>query len=862
MGVVYKAEDTKLKRTVALKFLPPELTRDADAKARFIHEAQAAAALNHPNICTIHEIGEHEEQSFIVMELVDGESLKDRIETGPLPIDGALSIAFEVGEGLREAHEKGIIHRDIKPGNIMLTSRGQAKVLDFGLARLGGRTRMTKADTTLGTAAYMSPEQASGKDVDRRTDIWSLGVVVYEMITGRRPFRGDYEAAVVHSILNDEPEPMTALRSNVPMELDRIVGKALAKNPSERYQHVEDMLVDLRALRSATQTHRPPPRAKRLGMSGTIAIVGGAAVLVVALAFAMRHGLFAPSVPPQGRQGADNRTMLVVLPFENLGASEDEYFANGITDAITARLAGVSGLGVISRQSAIQYRKTTKSIKQIGEELGVNYILEGTVQRERPGDPTSRVRVIPQLVRVADDTNVWADTYDEDMSEVFRVQSEIAERVAKQLDVALLEPERRAIEKRPTENLAAYEAYLRASEEFQSYGNFDQLVHSVQLFQEAVSLDPRFAEAWAGLSMAYGQLYWGFDRPGTYALQADAAKRAEGLAADLPETHLALGYVEYVNREFGKALEHFEEAQRLRPSGDALQAVGNTLRRIGKWQEALAHFEKAHRLMPHSFSLYYDGLGYTNMSMRRYDEAEANIDTALALSPQSSFPYEFKAHVLLAKSGDIDGAREVLLELGRRASLSNAAEDEISQSLELTTELRLFPEIFAKGFDLFESGPMQRFRGVQPAAIATTHLARALLIEAQSGRSAAAARYDSARTYFERIIRSNPQSAYIGAYHSGLGMAYAGLGRKAEAISEGREAVSMVPLSRDAIVGEQLLSYLAEIYMMCGEDERAIDQLETMLSVAGFTSAGILRVDPIWNPIRSNPRFRRLAEGR
>jgi len=862
MGVVYKAEDTKLKRIVALKFLPPELTRDADAKARFNREAQAAAALNHPNICMIYEVGEHDGQSFIAMELVEGESLKERIERGPLPIDDAVTFAVQVGEGLGEAHEKGIVHRDIKPGNIMLTSRGQAKILDFGLARLGTHTRLTKADTTLGTVAYMSPEQASGKDVDRRTDIWSLGVVLYEMITGQRPFAGEYEAAVVHSILNDEPEPVTARRSNVPMELERIVGKALAKNPSERYPHVEDMLVDLRALRSATQTHRPSQQARRFGMKGKAAIVAGAAVIVVAFILAIRHGLFAPAAPSLEKHGADNRKMLVVLPFENLGSPEDEYFANGTTDAITARLAGVSGLGVISRQSAIQYRKTTKSIKQIGEELGVDYILEGTVQREKPGDPASRVRVIPQLIRVADDTNIWAETYDENMTEVFRVQSDIAERVATQLDVALLEPERRAIEKKPTENLAAYEAYLRGMEHYFNLRNLSEAELSVQFFQNAVSLDPGFAEAWAGLSRAYLELYWIHDRPGTLTLETEAAKRAEQLAPDSPETHLALGWLNYAHREFDKALAHFERAQSLRPSGDALQAIGFTLRRMGKWQEALNHFQDARRLIPHNYNLYFDGLGVTNIFLRRFDEAEQNINQALSLAPQVSNGYLWKAHVLLARNGDIAGAKQVMLEIPRRANKAEAVEDEVTQGYELTDELRVLSETQTELFDAFESGPIERFRGIQPAVIANTHLARALIIEAQKGRPAAVARYDSARVYYERIIRSNPQSAYICVYHGDLGLAYAGLGRRKEAIREGEEAVRMMPLSKDAFVGEQLLRYLAEIYMMCGEYEAAIDRLETLLSVPGYMSAAILRVDPIWDPIRSNPRFRRLVEGK
>jgi len=860
MGVVYKAEDTKLKRTVALKFLPSELTRDADAKARFTREAQAAAALSHPNICTIHEIGEHDGQSFIAMELVEGQSLKERIDRGPLPIDDAVSLAVQVGEGLGEAHEKGIIHRDIKPGNIMLAAKGQAKILDFGLARLGGDTKLTKADTTLGTVAYMSPEQASGKDVDRRTDIWSLGVVLYEMITGQRPFAGEYEAAVVHSILNDAPEPVTARRSNVPMELERIVGKALAKNSSERYPHIEDMLVDLRALRPTTQTHRPSQRARRLGTKGKAVIAGGAIVIVIALILGIRHGLFAPAASPPEEHGAVGRKMLVVLPFENTGASEDDYFADGLTDAITARLAGVSGLGVIARQSAIQYRKTAKPIKQIGDELGVGYILEGTVQREKPGDPASRVRVIPQLVRVADNTNVWADTYDEDMAQVFRVQSDIAERVATQLNVALLEPEQRTLEKRPTGNLAAYEAYLRGMEHIGDIGNPSQVELSVQVLKEAVSLDPRFVEAWAGLARAYHNLYWLYDRPGTRTLEIEAAKRAEQLAPDAPETHLALGEVNYANHEFDKALAHFERAQSLRPSGDALQDIGFTLRRMGRWQEALNHFKDARRLMPHNFNLCIDGLGYTYTSLRRFDEAEETLNQALSLAPEIAYAYLFKAHVFLGRSGDIDGAKQVLREMSRRASLAEAAEDEVTQGFEYTSDLRILPDEYQNMFDAFESGAMERFRATQPAIIATTHLARALIIEAQKGRPSAIARYDSARVYHERIIRSNPQSVYISVYHGGLGIAYAGLGRRKEAIREGEEAVRMMPITKDAILGGQLVSYLAEIYMMCGEHEAAIDRIETLLSVPGYTSAAILRIDPLWDPIRSNPRFKRLVE--
>ena len=860
MGVVYKAEDARLKRVVALKFLHPELTRDSAARERFIHEAQAAAALNHPSICTIYEVGEHDGQSFIAMEFVEGQSLEERVKRGPLVLDEAVSLAIETGEGLGEAHEKGIVHRDIKPGNIMLTSRGQVKILDFGLARLGAHSKLTRADTTLGTVAYMSPEQASGKEVDRRTDIWSLGIVLYEMIAGIRPFGGEYEAAVTHSILNDVPEPLTARRSNVPMELERIVRKALAKSPTERYPHIEDMLVDLRALRSMMPTHKLPKETRRGGLKSKVIIGGVVAVIVIALAVIIALRLITPTAPPQERRAADNRTMLVVLPFENFGAPEDEYFANGTTDAITARLASVSGLGVISRQSAIQYKKTTKSVRQIGKELGVDYILEGTVQRERPGDPTSRVRVIPQLIRVGDDTHVWAETYDENMTEVFRVQSDIAERVAAQLDVALLEPERRAMEKRPTENLAAYDDYLRGKDYYNSV-DLAGTELSVQLLQRAVSRDPQFAEAWAGLSMAFRALYWAFDRPGALTPGTEAAKRAQELAPDLPETHLALGSVAYVHREFDKALAQFKMAQSLRPNADAANHIGYTLRRLGKYQDALNHFEDAARLMPRDYSVYADGLGITSIFMRRFDDAERDYDQTIRLAPQIAYGYIGKAQILLARDADVVAAKRIVSEMWRRADVADIATVHITGLPGLFTHLRLFPETYTAVFDAFESGPIERFRHLQPAAIALTHLSRAMIYETKGDHRSASARFDSARVCYERIIQSNPQSAYISFYHSTLGYAYAGLGRKEDAVREGEEAVRMMPISKDAVDGAELIKCLAEIYMMCGEHDAAIGTNETALSVPSYLSAGLLRVDPIWDPIRSNPRFRRLAEG-
>lgn len=863
MGIVYKARDTKLDRFVALKFLHPELTRDEEAKARFIQEAQAAAALNHPHICTIYEIDEHDGRSFIAMEFIEGEGLQEKIRRGPLPLDELLSITIQIGEGLHEAHQKGIVHRDIKPGNVMLTSRSQVKILDFGLARLGAHSKLTRTDTTLGTTAYMSPEQTSGKEVDRRTDIWSLGVVLYEMITGERPFTGEYEQAVVYSILHDQPEPVTSRRSQLPMELERIVGKTLAKNPAERYPHVEDLLVDLRAVHSAIKIPDIPQKVTVRNKKKIIIITA----IVIFIIFSFWSAIIPRFINAlkqfTTQQTPESRKMLVVLPFENLGSPDDEYFANGTTDAITARLASLSGLGVISRQSSMQYKKTTKTVRQIGEELGVDYILEGTVQRERPGDPTSWVRVIPQLIRVADDTHIWADTYDENMVEVFKVQSDIAERVANQLDIALLEPERRAIEKKPTENLEAYDNYLRGMD-YLWVVDISQAEMSVSLFQKAVSLDPQFAEAWAGLTMAHHNLYWVFDRPGEFIPEKEAAKRVQELAPDLPETHLALGYVAYAQREFEKALEHFKKAEYLRPNGEAAQAIGFTLRRLGRWQEALNYGEKSRQLLPRSANVYTDGLGYTKSLLRLYDEAERDADHAIRLSPNLADAYLAKIQILM-KKGETSKANQTFQEMLRQIEIANVAEIGLTQGINgwyAGTTYRLLPDLFMRSFDAFESGPIEGYRVIQPAMIASTHLSRAIIYEGLGDQPSAIVRYDSARIQFESIIRSNPQSAYVAVYRSSLGLVYAGLDRCDEAVRIGEEAARMIPISRDAIIGPALIGCLAEIYLRCGKYDQAIDQLELWLSVPSDVSGELLKIDPLWEPLKKNPRFIRLVEGK
>jgi len=377
MGVVYKAQDTKLKQTVALKFLPPELTHVSDVKERFMREAQAAAALDHPNICTVYEFDEAEKKTFISMAYIEGQSLKKKIESGPLELDETLKIATQVAEGLQEAHKKGVVHRDIKSANIMVTEKDQAKVMDFGLARIAGGALVTKEGMTMGTIAYMSPEQARGEEVDHRTDIWSLGVVLYEIFTGQLPFKGEHDQAVVYSILKEKPKPITDLRSEIPMAIEQVVSKALEKNPNERYQHLEELVEDLRSISEGIEPAGIRARllkAKLLKRKRAILYTGIAGILILITVIALT--LFT------GR--AEAIGSIAVLPFENLtGDAEQEFFVDAATDELIGQLAQIGAWRVISRRSVMQYKGVERPLPEIARELNVDAVVEGTVSGRR-----------------------------------------------------------------------------------------------------------------------------------------------------------------------------------------------------------------------------------------------------------------------------------------------------------------------------------------------------------------------------------------------------------------------------------------------------------------------------------------------
>ncbi|HEV8537929.1 MAG TPA: protein kinase, partial [Bacteroidota bacterium] len=530
MGVVYKARDTKLEREVALKFLPHHLTANEAEKARFLQEARAAAQINHPNVCSIIDIQESHGEQFIVMEFVDGQTLRAKIQHGRLSVPDAVTYAIQIGEALQEAHTKGIVHRDIKCENIMVNARNQIKVMDFGLAKLKGSLKLTRTSSTVGTLAYMAPEQIQGGEVDHRSDIFSFGVVLFEILTGHMPFRGEHEASMMYSIINEEPEPATKFVPELTPEFLHLFNRSLEKDPADRYQSMHDLLIDLRRLkRESTKVSRaslasmpvpdvapyqavnqsgspaslpgaPPPGSSRVKL---LLIIGAVIAVLAVAAVSYFHVAESPNAP-----SGSGRKMMAVLPFENMGASDQEYFADGITEEITSRLSGLSGLAVIARTSAMQYKKTTKPLKEIGNELGVEYVLQGTIRWGTTADSKTRVRVNPALIKVSDATQVWSQPYEAVLSDVFTMQSDIATQVANALGVTLLQPERKTLEATHTDNPEAYDAYLRGNEYFRrSYSKQDFQI-AIQMFQKAVELDPKFALAYARMGETHAGMYW------------------------------------------------------------------------------------------------------------------------------------------------------------------------------------------------------------------------------------------------------------------------------------------------------------------------------------------------------------------
>ncbi|HJZ95433.1 MAG TPA: protein kinase, partial [Candidatus Solibacter sp.] len=527
MGVVYKAEDVKLKRAVALKFLP---TQASESRERFLREAQAAASLNHPNICTIHEIDDG--HSFIAMEFLEGPSLKEKIEARPLPLEEALKIAVQACTGLQAAHDKGIVHRDIKPANLMLTAGGQVKVMDFGLAQIGERTRITKTGASVGTPAYMSPEQTQGRRADRRTDIWSIGVVLFEMLTGRLPFGGETDQAIGFGIVHTQPEPVTALRSGLPVEIDRIVGKALAKSPEDRYQNIADLIVDLRRVAPGPARAYMPTRPalpKRASMLALLLAV----VLILAVA-----GYFS------WRAITSRRSIhsIAILPLRPLSReATDSFLGLGIADALITKIGQTGQLEVRSISAVQKYTTGDSDPLEVARHLNADTVLAGSLQQSG-----ERIRVSTQLQRTATGETIWAHTFDVHSGDVFTVQDEVARQAASQLSLKLDSGQSRDFEKRATANPQAFEFYSKSLYHLANRMRPGEGQLAFELLKRAIELDPNYALARAQLGYSYA-VYGVFttDDPKYLELATEQLAEAENLDPRIAQIHAGRSVILY-----------------------------------------------------------------------------------------------------------------------------------------------------------------------------------------------------------------------------------------------------------------------------------------------------------------------------
>ncbi len=870
MGEVYLATDITAGRKAALKLLPARFTGDPERLKRFQQEAHAVVGLNHPNILTVYEIGEDHSTHYIASELIEGETVRQRLARGRMELNEAIDVAIQVASALAAAHDTGIIHRDIKPENVMLRPDGYVKVLDFGIAKLAEQEVPvtiptdqalllveTNLGSILGTVRYMSPEQARGVPVDKGTDIWSFGVVLYEMVTGHGPFIGETPGEVMHSILETEPPPLTSYITQIPVELQQIISKTLRKDRAERYQSAHELLEALQRLRRRMEfkaelgrstSARTWPRWTAI-VTALLALV---AIVAGIVTFSRNRVRSTPVVPEKS---------IAILPFENLSRDSDNaYFAEGIQEEILTRLASIANLKVISRTSTQPYQSKPRNLAEVAKQLGVANILEGGVQKA-----ADQVRVNVQLINAQTDSHLWADTYDRKLTDVFGVESDIARRIAESLRTKLTGREEQALAVKPTKNPEAYDAYLRglafeARSHAPSWFTSTDLVWSaIGFYKRAVQLDPKFTLAWARLSRMDAFLYFNPVDP-TTAARRDAAERAlenaQKLEPNSPETLLALGYNQYwVLRDYGRAKTTFDRVSKMLPgSSEVPRALGLISRREGYWDQSIAHFEQALTLDPRNVELLITAAETYGM-LRRFTTALKLYDRALDIAPSDPDVMAGKASIYQAQ-GNLRQAASLLSEINEQTPAEETFHIKINQ-------LRL-ERNYSECVRLLQARQAQfHFNSQYEKALNPVWLA---FMQHLAGDTAGAKiTAEEARNTLEPLYRDQPDNFVFAA---SLSQAYAAMGEKHLALDAAEQAILLLPSAKDRVSGPSLEQNLALVHTIFGENSRAISTLTRLLQMPYGSwlydpvpiTPALLRLDPIWDPLRGDTAFQKLCE--
>jgi TolB-like protein/Tfp pilus assembly protein PilF len=850
-GVVFRAWQKSLNRTVAVKIIGiGQLTTNAHLK-RLRREAEAAAKLNHPGIVPVYEVGERDGTYYFSMRFVEGDCLEEVVSRGSISVQQAAELIAKVARTVHYAHEHGILHRDIKPGNILLDANGEPHLTDFGLARLVEQgSTVTGSLEVMGTPSYMAPEQAVGNNaaVGSATDVYGLGAVLYELLTGHPPFAGGTTYETIRLLLDSEPRQPRLLNRKIDRDLSAVCLKCLEKNPRHRYSSALALAEDLKRW-----LRHEPIRAKRSGFFTRAQkwvqrnrII--AALMLLSLILAAGLSLMIWERESVRRIPAG----IAVLPFENLSDNkEDAFFADGVQDDILTKLAKIADLKVISRTSVMGYRGK-RDLRQIGRALGVSHVLEGTARRDG-----GKVHVNAQLVDTRTDTGVWADGYDRDLKEAFAIPTQIAQKVAEQLRVKVSTAEKAAIERKPTDDLTAFDLYaqarnLLATPIFSATGDAN-LLQAVNLLNQAVERDAEFFEAFCQLAHAHDLLYFlGNDRtPARLAMADAAAQAASRLFPDAGETHLAhaenlyRGYLDYDG-----ALAELEAAVQSLPNDPRIfELEGYIQRRQGRWEEAIRNLERAADLDPRNvFTLEQLALSY--QLLRRYAETESLLDRILTIEPNNLEIKAARAFVELDWKADTRPLHQLI--------------EEVRATNPGTTQSIVNYWLFCALAERDAAGAREALiaSGENPITLANENVVfsrpfvEGLIARMTNDDAKARSAFTSARLEQEKIIGVEPN---YGPALCVLGLIDAGLGCKEEALREGSRAVDLLPVKKDAVGGAEIVKYLAAIAASVNDKDLANDQLAIVADRPSSISYGQLKLLPFWDPLRGDPRFEKIV---